>query len=314
MIYSYRISITGDVFYYRKGKLIDLDDVPENKRPVLSKEERKLVKVRRKISGCGDYGSNKEPDSGIYYTDKDGVRYYLIVKIINGKPELIAVEKDVLTKSERKRAQDANEFFKAHPPESKAKAKDKANSRRKAAKTAKASNMIPPDEQVYTGKVGRATFFWRKITSPSGYIHRERVARKRISDDQAENALPVKQLDDLIREQFRKEEEHWEQYRDEQNEWETREEEWRKQEEEWRKQDGEIPRTTGAEDVYIPVPQMRVTAEEFTGMKQLLADQGIADRSAWKKWCLSNHPDKNPNYDGDLVARVNTAAKVVLGD
>ena len=45
--------------------------------------------------------------------------------------------------------------------------------------------------------------------------------------------------------------------------------------------------------------------------RSFLNEQGITDRKSWKKWMLKNHPDKNPDFDIELVQLVNGAIDLV---
>lgn len=46
--------------------------------------------------------------------------------------------------------------------------------------------------------------------------------------------------------------------------------------------------------------------------KGLLGDLGIKTIKDWKTWLRANHPDKNPEGDLDLVAKVNNEANKVF--
>lgn len=43
---------------------------------------------------------------------------------------------------------------------------------------------------------------------------------------------------------------------------------------------------------------------------KLLQSYGIETRNDWKRWMLFNHPDKNPDVNLDLVARINSAIDI----
>lgn len=47
---------------------------------------------------------------------------------------------------------------------------------------------------------------------------------------------------------------------------------------------------------------------------EFLRGLGITDKASWKKWCLTNHPDKAKNSDEKtkLIAKVNEAVDVLV--
>nr|WIL05482.1 hypothetical protein pmam_443 [Pithovirus mammoth] len=66
-----------------------------------------------------------------------------------------------------------------------------------------------------------------------------------------------------------------------------------------------------------PPPASEKRAEN-SGLKSLKGASlfkalGISNRKEWKKWLFENHPDRNPNFDADLVAIVNNEAGIYFG-
>lgn len=64
-----------------------------------------------------------------------------------------------------------------------------------------------------------------------------------------------------------------------------------------------------------PTPEKKTTNSGLKSLKgaALFKALGISNRKEWKKWLFENHPDRNSNFDADLVAIVNNEAGIYFG-
>ena len=51
--------------------------------------------------------------------------------------------------------------------------------------------------------------------------------------------------------------------------------------------------------------------KEWQNPEKKLNSMGISDRKEWKKWMITNHPDKNHQADQDLFEKVVSAGRTM---
>ena len=310
MVYTYRVSITGQVFYYKDDVLIDLSKIPIKKRLKITKIDLKKIKIRKKLNSVKDDDSISEdeekstsdieeekPKQGsprqIYHNEIDGVLcYFRVIELTLGKKKnkiLVLIDKSELTQEEISAALPYDFFQRdtSPPPQS------SSSSSHNPPPQSSSSNT--PPRVYYVGKVGNKTYYWYVENSLS-FIYAAKIAKTKLTPEEIRNARPKTELDDIIKGQYKK--------------WENKaQDDWKKAQEEWERRN--------ANDEAHQAPAANLDQRQV--MRDLLNTQQITTLTEWKKWLMKNHPDKNAHLDdkgkeelNDLVGRVNTAVDTLL--
>ena len=337
MVYTYRVSITGQVFYYKDDVLIDLSKIPTKKRPKITKIDLKKIKIRKKLNSVKDDDSISEdeekstsdieeekPKQGsprqIYHNEIDGVLcYFRVIELTLGKKKnkiLVLIDKSELTQEEISAALPYDFFQRdtSPPPQSSSSSShnpppqsSSSSSHNPPPQSSSSSSHNPPPQSSSSSSntPPPRVYYVGKVGNKTYYWY----AENSLSFIYAAKIAKTKLTPEEIR-NARPKTELDDIIKGQYKKWENKaQDDWKKAQEEWERRNGN--------DEAHQAPAANLDQRQV--MRDLLNTQQITTLTEWKKWLMKNHPDKNAHLDdkgkeelNDLVGRVNTAVDTLL--